>query len=165
MPATLVPSAELEVSILNRAFNNQSPSHGVFHPQKVAAGNTPQSWNAFAFQFGSAYQGLTAGELSLKLLGNMGLLPDSGLAGALTSHIEAAGKENVGIIAMQLGHILMGLENATGDQAVYRAAAVAWNNEITAAYVYSTNSANGTPSTARLVGVAEDAAAPADVFA
>ena len=162
MPATLVPSAELEVCILNRAFNDQSPSTGVFHAQKVAAGTTQQSWNAFAFQFGAGYQGLTEGAMALKLVGNMGLLHDIGLLGAVTSYIESVGKANVGIVAMQLGHILMGLENATGDQAVYRGAAVAWNKEIAEAYVYSANSANGSPSEVQLVGVA---ATQADVVA
>ncbi|EJE53704.1 hypothetical protein PMI14_01403, partial [Acidovorax sp. CF316] len=37
------------------------------------------------------------------------------------------GKGNVGIVAMQLGEILSGLEQATGDMAVNKAAAVAWN--------------------------------------
>lgn len=163
MPATVVPSAELEVCILNRAFNDQSPSNGAFHQQKLAAGATPQSWNAFALQFGAGYQNLTEGALAVKLMGNMGLLSNLGLVGAVTSYLEFAGKANVGVVALQLGQILMGLENATGEQAVYSDAAKAWNHEVTAAYVYSTNSANGQPSAVQLTGVA--AAAQADIVA
>ncbi|MES2609841.1 MAG: hypothetical protein V4679_06340 [Pseudomonadota bacterium] len=146
MPATVVLSAELEVSILNRAFNDQSPSSTVFYQQKMAAGFTPQSWEAYAFQFGSNYQHLTSGALALKIVTNMGLGSDIGLQGALVSYLDAVGKENVGIVAVQLGHSLLGLETATGDLAVYNAPAAAWAKEIAEAYMYSTNSANGSPS-------------------
>ena len=49
MPATPVMSAELEVTILNRAFNDQSPSSTTFYQQKMAAGSTPQNWLDYAF--------------------------------------------------------------------------------------------------------------------
>lgn len=146
MPTSFVFTAELEVSLLNRAFNDQSPANAVFHQQKVAAGSSPESWNAFALQFGAGYQHLTEAALAVKLLDNMGLPGDIGLQGALLSYIEYVGKANVGIVALQLGQILSGLEDASGELAVYSAAAAAWNSEITEAYVYSTNSANGTPS-------------------
>lgn len=139
-------SAELEVSILNRAFNDQSPSSTTFYQQKMAAGFTPQSWQAYAFQFGSNYQHLSSGALALKIVTNMGLSYDIGLQGALLSYLDVVGKENVGIVAVQLGHALLGLENATGDLAVYSAPAAAWSKEIAEAYMYSTNSANGSPS-------------------
>lgn len=142
----VVPSAELEISILNRAFNDQSPSNAIFYQQKLAAGTTPQSWSAYALQFGTTYQGLTEGALAVTLLSNMGLQSDIGLQGALVSYIEWVGKANVGIVAVQLGHILLGLESATGDLAVYKAPAAAWSKEIADSYVYSTNSANGSPS-------------------
>lgn len=76
----------------------------------------------------------------------MGMPYDIGLQGALVSFLDAVGKENVGIVAVQLGHLLLGLENATGDLAVYNAPAAAWAKEIAEAYMYSTNSANGVPS-------------------
>ncbi|WP_035205103.1 bluetail domain-containing putative surface protein, partial [Acidovorax sp. CF316] len=41
-----------------------------------------------------------------------------------------------------LGQILSGLEHATGDQAVFNAAAVAWNEELDGSYAYSSNPAN-----------------------
>lgn len=164
MPATIAPSAELEVTLLNRAFNDQSPSSTIFYQQKMAAGTTPQSWAAYAFQFGSNYQSLTEGALALQLASNMGLQSHIGLQGALVSYIESVGKANVGIVAVQLGQILMGLENATGELAVYNAAAVAWNNEVTAAYLYSTNPANGQPSAVQLTGVAATVA-HADILA
>lgn len=146
MPATVTLSAELEVSILNRAFNDQSPSSTTFYQQKMAAGGTPQSWEAYAFQFGANYQHLSSGALALKIVTNMGMGYDIGLQGALVSYLDAVGKENVGIVAVQLGHALLGLENATGDLAVYNAPAAAWAKEIAEAYMYSTNSANGVPS-------------------
>lgn len=146
MPAAVVLSAELEVSILNRAFNDQSPSSTVFYQQKMAAGFTPQSWQDYAFQFGANYQHLSSGALALKIVTNMGMGNDIGLQGALVSYLDAVGKENVGIVAVQLGHLLLGLENATGDMAVYNAPAAAWAKEIAESYMYSTNSANGVPS-------------------
>ena len=139
-------SAELEVTILNRAFNDQSPSSTIFHQQKMAAGSSPQSWSAYALQFGSNYQVLSEGALAVKLLSNMGLSTDIGMQGALVSYLEAVGKENVGIVAVQLGHILLNLEHATGDMAVYNAPAAAWAKEVAESYMYSTNSANGSPS-------------------
>ncbi len=48
----------------------------------------------------------------------------------------------MGIVALQLGQILSGLENATGDQSIYAAAAVKWNDEVTASHTYSNNPAN-----------------------
>ncbi|EJE50563.1 hypothetical protein PMI14_04740 [Acidovorax sp. CF316] len=41
-----------------------------------------------------------------------------------------------------MGQILSGLEHATGDQAVFNAAAVAWNEELDGSYAYSSNPAN-----------------------
>ena len=145
-------SAELEVSILNRAFNDQSPSSTIFYQQKMAAGSTPQSWEAYAFQFGSNYQNLSSGAMALKIVTNMGLGNDLGLQGALVSYLDAVGKENVGIVAVQLGHLLLGLENATDDLAIYREPAAAWAKEIAESYMYSTNSANGVPSSKGAVG-------------
>lgn len=142
----VVQSAELEVTILNRAFNDQSPSSTIFYQQKMAAGTTAQSWEAYAFQFGAGYQHLTTGALALQIVGNLGLPHDIGLQGALLSYLDAVGKENVGIVAFQLGYALLGLEKAGGELAVYNAAAEAWSKEVAAAYVYSTNSANGAPS-------------------
>lgn len=142
----IVLSADLEVSILNRALNDQSPSNAVFHQQRLAAGATPQSWEAYAFQFGAGYQHLTTGALALQITANLGLPQDIGLQGALVSYLDAVGKENVGIVAFQLGYALLGLEKAGGELAVYNAAAEAWSKEVAEAYVYSTNTAHGSPS-------------------
>lgn len=142
----VVLSAELEVSILNRAFNDQSPSSTVFYQQKMAAGTTPQSWLDYAFQFGSHYQHLSSGAMALAIATNMGLGSNLGVQGALVSYLDAVGKENVGIVAVQLGHLLLGLENATGEMAIYKEPAAAWAREIAESYMYSTNSANGSPS-------------------
>jgi len=141
MPAQIF-GAEAVVVMLNRAFNDQSPSNAVFMNQVAAAGTTTDSQTAFALQFGAGYAGMTADALSTKLLSNLGVLPNAALQTALKDYITAAGVSNVGIIAMQLGQILSGLENATGDQAGFAAAAVAWNNEVTASYNYSANPAN-----------------------
>lgn len=145
MPAQIF-GAEAVVTILNRAFNDISPSNATFKNQVTAAGTTTESWTAFAKTFGAGYAGLTADELSTKLLANIGVTGNSGLQAALKDYITAAGVANVGIVALQLGQLLSGLENATGPQAGFAAAAVAWNTEITSSYQYSSNPANTAPS-------------------
>lgn len=159
--------AQSVVTTLNRAFNDVSPSNATFNNQVSAAGTTTDSQLAFAKQYGASYAGQTADQLSTLLLGNLGVLPNAGLQAALKDYITAAGVANVGIVALQLGDLLSGLENATGEQAVYKAAAVAWNNEVTAAYNYSSNTANTTPSgtgTPATPGATFVLAAGAEVF-
>lgn len=127
-------------AILNRVFNDQSPSYPVFTNQvAMAAANGAQ---AFALTFGAAHAGRTEEQLSTGLLNNLGLLPNAGLQTALRDYLEVVGKANVGIVALQLGQILSGLEQATGDLAAFSAAAVAWNKELVASYNYSSNPAN-----------------------
>ncbi|CAN7564563.1 hypothetical protein LJR118_004159 [Acidovorax sp. LjRoot118] len=127
-------------TILNRVFNDQSPSYTVYNNQLAwVAANGVQ---AFALSFGAALAGMTEDALSTKLLGNLGVLPNAGLQTALRDYLEVVGKDNVGIVALQLGKILSGLEHATGDQAVFNAAAVAWNKELVDSYHYSSNPAN-----------------------
>lgn len=138
--------AESVVTTLNRAFNDTSPSNATYNNQVAAAGTTTDSQMAFAKQYGAGYAGQTADALSTLILGNLGVLPNAALQTALKDYITAAGVSNIGIIALQLGDILSGLENATGDQAGFKAAAVAWNNEVTASYNYSSNAANTAPS-------------------
>ncbi|MDZ7865347.1 bluetail domain-containing putative surface protein [Acidovorax sp.] len=138
---------------MHRAFNNQSPSNASFLSQEADAGTTPESNAAFAFQFGARFASLKEDELSTKILGNMGVLPNAGLQTAVKDYLVAVGKANVGIVALQLGQILSDLENATGDQAIYSAAAVAWNNELVASYNYSTNPANIEPSPVGPIGM------------
>ncbi len=145
MPATIFPVYD-PVIVLNRAFNNQAPSNTSFKSQVAAAGPSHASITAFAFQYGAVFQDLSEDALASKLLGNMGVLPNASLQTALKDYLVAVGKVNVGIVALQLGEILSGLENATGDLAVYKAAAVAWNSELTESYNYSANPANTFPS-------------------
>lgn len=152
MPKTIWPFYE-PVLMLNRAFNNQVPSNGSFESQRVAAGTTPESNTAFAFQFGASFASLTEEALSARILGNMGLLPNAGLQTAVKDYLVAVGKANVGIVALQLGKILLDLENATGDQAMYNVAAVAWNNELVASYNYSSNPTNIEPSPVGPIGM------------
>jgi len=142
MPATIGPFPDLPVMMLNRAFNNQAPSNTVFKSQVAAAGTTAQSNMAFAFQYGAGFQDLSEEALASKLLGNMRVLPNASLQTALKGYLVAVGKVNVGIVALQLGEILFGLENATGDLAIYKAAALAWNSDLAASYNYSSNPAN-----------------------
>ncbi|MFN9473414.1 MAG: hypothetical protein ACK59X_18465, partial [Acidovorax sp.] len=145
MPKTIWPFYE-PVLILNRAFNNQTPSNASFESQRAAAGSTTESNAAFAIQFGASFASLTEEALSARILGNMGVLPNAGLQTSVKDYLVAVGKANVGIVALQLGQILSGLENATGDQAAYSVAAVAWNNELVVSYNYSANPANIAPS-------------------
>jgi len=136
------------VSVLNRAFTNTSPSNAVFANQVAAAGTTDASQLAFAKSFGASYAtGKTAADLSALLLTNIGVA-NAALATALTDYIAANGTQNVGIIAWQLSSILSNLEN----DATYGAAAKAWNAEVTAAYEYSANPKNTTPSTGTTTG-------------
>lgn len=51
-------------------------------------------------------------------------------------------KASVGIVGMQLGQVLSGLEQATGDQAIYCNAAVAWNKELADSHAHSIDPAN-----------------------
>lgn len=127
-------------TILNRVFNDQSPQPAVYNNQVVMA--TSIGLNAFALSFGAAYAGLTEDQLSTRLLGNLGVLPNAGLQVAVRDYLVSVGKANVGIVALQLGQILSGLEQATGDQAVFNVAAVAWNKELELSYAFSTNPAN-----------------------
>ena len=140
MAKTIFIEPYVVTTTLNRAFNDQSPSYTVYNNQVVMA--TSIGLNAFALSFGAAYAGMTEDQLSTRLLGNLGLLPNAGLQTALRDYLESVGKGNVGIVAMQLGQILSGLEHATGDQAFFNAAAVAWNKELNDSYAYSSNPAN-----------------------
>lgn len=132
------------VTSLNRAFNDQSPANAVYNNQVAQA--TAVGTNAFALSFGAGYSSLTEDALAAKILGNLGVLPNTGLQAAVKDYLVSVGKANVGIVALQLADILSGLENATGDQAAFAPFAVKWNNEVTASYTYSANPANTGPS-------------------
>ena len=138
------------VDMLNRAFFDSSPSNASYNNQVME--HTSIGTKAFALQFGASFASLTEDELSTKILGNLGVLPNAGLQAALKDYLVSVGKANVGIVAVQLGEILSGLENATGDMAVYKAAAVAWNAELNASFLYSANPANTVPSPAGPLG-------------
>lgn len=158
MPAQIFGAAAA-VSILNRAFANTSPAYAAYSNQVEAAkaslkagdnANNALSYLSFAKDFGAAYAAQTPEALSTLLLTNIGVLPSTddsvkALEPALVDYIKANGVQNIGIIALQLGNIFTTLENGTGDLAVYNAAAVAWNNEVTAAQAYSSNAANTVP--------------------
>lgn len=133
--------ADATVSIVNRALANTSPSHSVYVNQVATAGTTAASQLAYAQAVGAQYAvGKTAADLSALLLGNMGV-SNAILQTALTDYIAANGPKNIGIIALQLGQILAGLE---GD-GTFGAAAKAWNQEVTNAYQYSSSANNNTP--------------------
>ncbi len=133
--------ADAVVSMVNRALANTSPSHSVYVNQVATAGTTAASQLAYAQTVGAQYAvGKTAADLSALLLGNMGV-SNAILQTALTDYIAANGPKNIGIIALQLGQILAGLE---GD-ATFGAAAKAWNQEVTNAYQYSSSANNNTP--------------------
>ncbi|WP_428002059.1 bluetail domain-containing putative surface protein [Acidovorax sp.] len=148
MPKTLFVNQTVE--ILNRAFHDTSPSNASYNSQVTQ--ETSVGASAFALQFGASFTSLTEDELSTRILGNMGVLPNAGLQTAVKEYLVSVGKVNVGIVALQLGEILSGLEQATGDMAVYKAAAVAWNAELDASYLYSANPANTVPSPAGPLG-------------
>ncbi|EJE50564.1 hypothetical protein PMI14_04741 [Acidovorax sp. CF316] len=135
MAQTFLDEPYVVTTILNRVFNDQSPAHAVYNNQVARA--TSVGINTFALSFGASFTSLTEDQLSTKLLGNLGLLPNAGLQTALRDYLVSVGKASVGVVAMQLGQILSGLEQATGDQAAFNAAAVAWNKELVDSYKYS----------------------------
>ncbi len=148
--AQTVFGAEYAVSVLNRAFNNTSPSNAVFNNQVKTAGDTEATQAAFAANFGKSFINTSDAALATQVLTNLGVLPSDvaevqALEGALADVFGTVSKEDRGIVVLQLGAILSGLETATGDLAVYAPAAKAWNIEVERAYVYSSNSAHTTP--------------------
>ncbi|MBB6563957.1 hypothetical protein HNP48_006683 [Acidovorax soli] len=160
MAQTLFDDPRAATTILNRAFTDQSPSYAAFNNQVAMA--TSMGLEAFALEFGARFAGLSEDQLSTHLLGNLGALPNAGLQTALKDYLVFVGKAQVGIVALQLGQILSGLEHATGEQAVFHAAAVAWNKELADAYAYSSNPYGLVtfPAGGTLVGVLVDGAGP-----
>lgn len=152
--------SQATVCYLNRAFNDTSPSNAIYEQQLVNAQSIGDT--AFANTFGQNFSGLSNAELSKKVLTNMGILPttDTSVASlepALTDYFGAFGKSEAGgkgeiftdtrgFIVLQLANILANFENSTGSLAVYNAAAVAWNSEISTCYMYSVNTTNTTSS-------------------
>lgn len=143
--------AQAAVSIVNRALSNTSPAHNVYLNQVSNAGVTAASEYAFAAQLGASYAvGKTPAELAVMVLENVGItattIPAESyniLLAAGTDYIAFHGTQNIGIIALQFGQIISGLE---GD-VTFGNAAKAWNAEVLAAYNYSSNPVNGTPQT------------------
>lgn len=142
MAQNLLDDPLVVTTILNRVFNDQSPAHAVYNNQIAMAASVGIPAFALSFGRGLGFSNQTEAQLSTKLLGNLGVLPNAGLQTALRDYIVSVGKANVGIVALQLGQILSGLEHATGDQSAFNAAAVAWNKELVASYNYSSNPAN-----------------------
>jgi Ca2+-binding RTX toxin-like protein len=153
--------AEAAVATLNRAFANTSPGNATFNSQVASAkaqitsgadSTSMVSYLTYAKSFGAHYIDQTPFALASLLLTNMGLLPSTNatvldLEPALGYYIQQVGVENVGIIALQLSSIISTFETKGGSFAVYNAPAVAWNNEVAAAYAYASNPANTTSLT------------------
>ncbi len=137
-----ITGAHATVSMLSRLLLERPLWYGPgSYGYHVAAVET-QGAEAVAESFGAAYATWSEAQVSAMLLERMGLLPNPGLQTALADYLAAVGKANLGIVALQLGQILSGLEDATGDLAIYAAAAVRWNDKIEAAHAYSTNPAS-----------------------
>ena len=137
--------AQAVVTILNRAFNNASPANAVFNNQVATAGSTEASQSAFAQKFGESFAGLTDAQLSARVLGNLGVLPNAELEQAVTKYFADNGLANRGLVVLQLGQILSTLETAPAPQDIFNAAAAAWNKEVEQSFVYSSNASNTTP--------------------
>jgi len=138
--------AQAVVTMLNRAFNNGSPANAVFNNQVAAAGSTEASQTAFALQFGNSFAGLTDAQLSTRVLGNLGVLPNAELEAAVTQYFADAGLANRGLVVLQLGQILSTLETAPAPQNIFNDAAKAWNTEVEKSFIYSSNPSNTTPN-------------------
>lgn len=142
--AQIFPDSSYYVTILHRAFSDASPSNAVLNSQAAQAASL--GIRPYALQFGADYASMSEDQLSTRILGNLGVMPNAGLQTALKDYLVSVGKANVGIVVLQLGEILVGLTHATGDQEVYKEAALAWNYELAASYLYSANPANTVPS-------------------
>jgi hypothetical protein len=144
MPATVF-GAPAAVCMLNRAFNDISPSFAIYANQLNIAGTTPESIHSFAIRFGEGYALMSDSALADKVLNNLGLLPNTELLVNLVAYF-AANPSARGLVVLQLGQILAEQEFATGAMAPYVTAAVAWNNEVTSAHAFSIDPANTTLS-------------------
>ncbi|EJE53893.1 hypothetical protein PMI14_01216 [Acidovorax sp. CF316] len=133
--------ADATFAILNRVFYGQQPLWYESYIYTVAKIGS-EGAHAVAREFGEGYARTSEAYLSYMLLETLGLLPNPALRGALEDYLAAVGKANVGVVALQLGQILSGLEGATGDLAIYSAAAARWNDEIAAVHAYSSNPSN-----------------------
>ncbi|WP_110961474.1 hypothetical protein [Acidovorax sp. ST3] len=131
--------AQAVVTMLNRAFNNGSPGNAVFNNQVATAGTTEASWAAFANQFGNNFAGLTNAEMSTRVLGNLGVLPNAELEAAVTQYFADNGLANRGLVVLQLAQILSTLETAPAPQNIFNAAAIAWNKEVERGFLYSSD--------------------------
>lgn len=137
--------AQAVVTMLNRAFNNTSPANAVFNNQVATAGSTEASQTAFALQFGTSFAGLTDAELSARVLGNLGVLPNAELEAAVTQYFADNGLANRGLVVLQLGQILSTLETAPAPQNIFNDAAKAWNTEVEKSFIYSSSTSSTTP--------------------
>lgn len=137
--------AAAAVSMLNRAFYNASPSNAIFNNQVGQIGTTEESQILFANQFAAGLANVPAQELVEQVLGNMGLLPNDALVEAGVEALEAYGPGMYGAVVLSFAKLMATLENATGEQEIFRDAAVAWNKEVAQSYVYSSNPANTSP--------------------
>ena len=148
--AQSIYGAEYAVSVLNRAFNNASPSNAVFKNQVATAGATEATQYQFAANFAKNFISTSDAALATQVLTNMGVLPSTvaevqALEAALADFFGTVSKEDRGIVVLQLGTILSGLETAEGELAVYADAAKAWNKEVEQSYTYSADPASTTP--------------------
>lgn len=134
--------AAAAVSMLNRAFNNASPSNAAFLNQVQEAGRTQAEQIAFANEFAAGFNDMPAQDLVEQVLGNMGLLPNDALVDAGVATLEAWPADMRGAIVLSFAKLIATLENATGEQEIFRDAAKAWNKEIFQSYTYSNNPAN-----------------------
>ncbi len=134
--------AHATVSMLSRLLLDRPLWYGPNSYGYQVAAVEAKGANAVALEFGSVYAPRSEAYLSSMLLERLGLLPSPTLQAELANYLAAVGKANLGVVALQLGQILSGLEGATGDLAIYAAAAVRWNDKVAAAHAYSTNPAN-----------------------
>ncbi len=142
---------------LSQAFYGVAPSYASYTTNLAYVGANGNTLYAAAIAQQNQFASLSDAAFSQLLITNLGLTAFGtgatvDLQTALTAYITAneVGATNTasvrGTIALQLASLLSGLEGATGVQAVYAPAAVAFNAQQTNAYVYSTNTANTSPA-------------------
>ncbi|MBI2769660.1 MAG: hypothetical protein HYX47_08560 [Burkholderiales bacterium] len=145
MPAQVFGAQATAVQ-LYQAFYGAFPGNPAYATYVATqASSSPQ---ALALEIGAQFAATADSALATQVLANLGITPAtvapasySALQAALAQAFEAYPGQR-GVVVLNLATILTGLES----DATYGVAAQAYNQTITAGYLYSSSAANSTPS-------------------
>jgi hypothetical protein len=154
--------ADADVLRVTQALYGSAPSYSTF--QSATADIAAHGETSYVTSAASQFTAMTDAQFSHLLIVNTGLSAFTELETALTYYITAneVGAVNNAtvrsIITLQLTTLLSGLETVTGPQAIFNAAAVAFNTQMNSALIYSTDPAHLSSqphANVDLVGVAQ----------